>query len=261
MISTVKIELNKICRTTETVRTYKPDRQKRCFLVYSCIRSCRSQMRPPTHYGDIKAADFSDWLIDIGRVLPRVVHRVVMPSQASKYILSDLSLKWHLNSLALQIWVSFSFSIFIQTNVVALLIYFLVSHQSTPCWMWRLLQWWNTCHCCEMIHLQVCLSASQASTHSFSPLLPRWAKAPHLHRLQRHRLFSHMTSLPRGVCLSLWIPTKQALMAFLCLTWVNFIQLWKNKYTLWYKALYKMGKNSKNLSRHEKHWLLGSFAK
>lgn len=97
--------------------------------------------------------------------------------------------------------------------------------------MWRLLQWYSTCPCCEMIHLQVCLSASQAPTHSFSPPLPRWAKAPHLLRLQRHRLFSHMTSLPGGEgggsCLSLWIPTKQALMASFCLTWVNFIQLWK----------------------------------
>lgn len=97
----------------------------------------------------------------------------------------------------------------------------------TRCWMWRLLRWYSTCPCCEMIHLQVCLPASQASTHSFSPPLPRWAKAPHLLRLQRRRLFSHMTSLPRGVCLSLWIPTKHALMASLCLTWVNYIQLEK----------------------------------
>lgn len=93
--------------------------------------------------------------------------------------------------------------------------------------MWRLPRWYSTCPCCEMIHLQVCLPASQASTHSFSPPLPRWAKAPHLLRLQRRRLFSHMTSLPRGVCLSLWIPTKHALMASLCLTWVNYIQLEK----------------------------------
>lgn len=39
-----------------------------------------------------------------------------------------------------------------------------------------------------MIHLQVCLPASQASSPSFSPRLPRWAKVPHLHRLQRHCL-------------------------------------------------------------------------
>lgn len=78
-----------------------------------------------------------------------------------------------------------------------------------------------------MIHLQVCLSASQASSHSFSPPLPRWAKAPHLLRLQRHCRFSHMTAPPRGVCLSLWIPTKQALMASLCITWVNHIPLRK----------------------------------
>lgn len=78
-----------------------------------------------------------------------------------------------------------------------------------------------------MIHLQVCLSASQASSHSFSPPLPRWAKAPNLLRLQRHCLFSHMTLLPRGVCLPLWIPTKQALMASLCITWVNYILLRK----------------------------------
>lgn len=32
---------------------------------------------------------------------------------------------------------------------------------------------------------------------------------------------------PRGVCLSLWIPTKQALMASLCITWVNHIPLRK----------------------------------
>lgn len=130
MTRRVKVEINKICMTTETVRTLKPDRQNRCFLVYSCIRSRSSQMCQRTHYGDIKAADFTEWLIDIGRVLPRVVHHVVMPSQASKYTLSDLSLKWHLNSLSLQIWVPFSFTIFIQTSAVALFIYFLVSQLS-----------------------------------------------------------------------------------------------------------------------------------
>lgn len=46
----------------------------------------------------------------------------------------------------------------------------------------------GTCPRCKMIHLQVCLPASQASSPSFSPRLPRWAKAPHLHRLQRHCL-------------------------------------------------------------------------
>ena len=56
------------------------------------------------------------------------------------------------------------------------------------CWIWRLLQWYGTCPCYEMIHLQVCLSASQASSRSFSPPLPRWAKAPHLLRLQRRCL-------------------------------------------------------------------------
>lgn len=88
--------------------------------------------------------------------------------------------------------------IFTQTSAVAQFISWLPPSVYMICWMWRLLQWYSTCPCCEMIHLQVCLSASQASTHSFSPPLPRWAKAPHLLRLQRHRLFSHMTSLPRG---------------------------------------------------------------
>lgn len=41
--------------------------------------------------------------------------------------------------------------------------------------------------------------------------------------------FSHMTLLPRGVCLSLWIPTKHALMPSLRLTWVNYILLERKK--------------------------------
>lgn len=41
--------------------------------------------------------------------------------------------------------------------------------------------------------------------------------------------FSNMTLLPRGVCLSLWIPTKHSLMASLRLTWVNYILLERKK--------------------------------
>lgn len=106
-------------------------RTNRCLLslfLYPIILF--TKMCERTHYGDIKAADFIDWLIDIDRVLPPVVHHVVMPSQASKYTFSDVSLKWHLNSLDLQTWVSFPFTIFIQTSAVALSIYFLVSHLS-----------------------------------------------------------------------------------------------------------------------------------
>lgn len=41
--------------------------------------------------------------------------------------------------------------------------------------------------------------------------------------------FSHMTLLPGGACLSLWIPTKHSLMASLRLTWVNYIPLKRKK--------------------------------
>lgn len=60
-------------------------------------------------------------------------------------------------------------------------------------------------HLSLLSNLQVCLSASQEASHSFSPPLPRRAKAPHLLRLQRHLFLppSHMTLLPRRSCLSL----------------------------------------------------------
>lgn len=76
------------------------------------------------------------------------------------------------------------------------------------CWMWRLLGWCSTCPCCEMIHLQVCRPASQSSTQSFSPPLPRWAKAPHLLRLQRRRLFLPHDFASQG-CVSLPLNPNQ----------------------------------------------------
>lgn len=33
-------------------------------------------------------------------------------------------------------------------------------------WCMWILQWWRTCSCCQMIYLQVCLSASQEVSHS-----------------------------------------------------------------------------------------------
>lgn len=114
------------------------------------------------------------------------------------------------------------------TQSPALFILYLLSSVYMSCWMLRLLQWYSTCPCCEMIHLQVCLSASQASSHSFSPPLPQMSKSASFTQASKTLPFlPYDFASQGGVCLSLWIPTKQALMASLCITWVNYTLLRK----------------------------------
>ena len=119
------------------------------------------------------------------------------------------------------------------TQKPAPFISYLLSSVYMSCWMLRLLQWYSTCPCCEMIHLQVCLSASQASSHSFSPPLPQMSKSASFTQASKTLPFlTYDFTSQGGVCLSLWIPTKQALMASLCITWVNYTPLRKNMHAL-----------------------------
>lgn len=83
------------------------------------------------------------------------------------------------------------------------------------------LQWWSTCPCCQMIHLQVCLPRKPL-THS---LLSPDGRKHLIYSGFKDTFFSLPYDLASQEVASFSLnPTKQALMASRCLAWVGGIQ-------------------------------------
>lgn len=137
--------------------------------------------------------------------------------------------------------------LFTQTTTVAQFISPLHLRVYRSCWIWRLLKWHGTCPCYKMIHPQVRLSASQASSRWFAVPLPRWAKAPHLLRLQRHCLtFLPYDFASQGRGLSIPLNPSQTGFDGVFVHYMSQLHpTEKNMHSLLYQLWSKIGKKSK----------------
>lgn len=87
--------------------------------------------------------------------------------------------------------------------------------------MWHLSLLWND----PSAGMSVCITGIRSLILSSTPQMSKSASFTQASKALPN--FSPIWLCFPGVCLSLWIPTKQALMASLCITWVNCFPLRK----------------------------------